>query len=228
MKVIKKVFFIATLIWILYTASAMAATATIKIEGARMRSSASTNSAVITIVYQNENVELLTKEGDWYKVKYNEYEGYIREDLLTLKEEMPTEETVAQSDTNDTQTDKTTGVENSKKEEFKETEKQVSVGFAVRIIPSLSASKIGNLDKGIKVKVIQVINNWSCIKYNNKTAWIPNNCLEDMTLQDTDSNEDNIKIGYVAVEEINLREEHSTISNILGTLRKEFYSKNSG
>ncbi len=48
-----------------------------------VRKRATTSSSIITTVNRNEKVNIISKSGNWYKVKILNTSGYIREDLLT-------------------------------------------------------------------------------------------------------------------------------------------------
>ena len=52
-------------------------------EYCNVRESATTDSAKVTSATHNTEVEILGKEGDWYKVNVNNKTGYIREDQLS-------------------------------------------------------------------------------------------------------------------------------------------------
>ena len=60
----------AILVAALVITSVFAATGTITVAGARLREEANTESNILTKIYQGEQVEILEKNGDWYKVKY--------------------------------------------------------------------------------------------------------------------------------------------------------------
>lgn len=48
-----------------------------------VRSKATTNSDVVTTLIKNTDVTVIGEEGEWYKVTYNNLNGYIRKDLLS-------------------------------------------------------------------------------------------------------------------------------------------------
>lgn len=52
-------------------------------EYCNVRESATTDSAKVTSATHNTEVEILGKEGEWYKVNVNDKTGYIREDQLS-------------------------------------------------------------------------------------------------------------------------------------------------
>ena len=54
--------------------------------GLRLREGASTDTGIITTAYNGENVVIISKEGDWYKVVYNLETGYMCGDYLRVKE----------------------------------------------------------------------------------------------------------------------------------------------
>ncbi|MBQ7800816.1 MAG: SH3 domain-containing protein [Oscillospiraceae bacterium] len=53
--------------------------------GLRLRASASTGSKTLASASKGEVVLVLSKEGDWYKVVYNQKEGYMHGDYLNVK-----------------------------------------------------------------------------------------------------------------------------------------------
>ena len=54
-------------------------------ETIRMRKEASTDSNILTLISLNEEVEILSEENEWYKIKYKTYTGYIIKDMLDVK-----------------------------------------------------------------------------------------------------------------------------------------------
>lgn len=53
-------------------------------ETVRIRKEASTDSGIVTLISLNEEVEILSEDGDWYKIKYKTYTGYVRKDMLEV------------------------------------------------------------------------------------------------------------------------------------------------
>ena len=64
--------------------SLAANTGKVCVETAKLREEANVDCKVLELISINEEVEILEKIGQWYKVKYNEITGYLREDLLTV------------------------------------------------------------------------------------------------------------------------------------------------
>ena len=62
-----------------------AATGTITTETLKLRESPSTDSAVLDLMSVGEDVEVLEKEGEWYKVVYEGTEGYAHEDYIEVE-----------------------------------------------------------------------------------------------------------------------------------------------
>lgn len=216
MNVIKKVFFIALMIWILFYVSSYATTANVNTDAVRLRREATTTSDVITIIYSNEEVTLIEEQEQWYKVKYKDYIGFIRKDLLNLPNEpLTTEETPTAPN-----------VETPAVQEPAEVNQQkiVNKNTSLRAIPSIAASKIGEITSGTTVKIIQVKNDWTCIEFNGKSAWLPNIFLSDNVDENNNQNnkepEEVIKIMYINVSSANVRTEPTTSSEILATLAK--------
>ena len=64
--------------------SALAATGIVNTETVRMRAKATTDSSIVEMIDIGREVEIIGTEGNWYKVKYNGKEGYIRNDFLRV------------------------------------------------------------------------------------------------------------------------------------------------
>lgn len=67
--------------------SLAANTAKISVETANLREEANANSKILELLSLNEEVEILEKNGDWYKVKAKGITGYLRSDLIIVNEE---------------------------------------------------------------------------------------------------------------------------------------------
>ena len=173
MNVIKKVFFIALMICTLSVVS-NAATGKINTDGARMRREPNTTSDVLTIVYSGETVEIIEKKGEWYKVKYGEHQGYIREDLMQVEEQKPEIKPEPEPEEKPEQEDV------PEEPETTQGEKQARVDMVAKILPSFSASNVIDLKQGEKVVVTGQMNKWSCITVSNKTAWVLTSNLEEI------------------------------------------------
>ena len=91
-----------------------ATTGKINQETIRMRKEASTDSNILTLISLNEEVEILSEENEWYKIKYKTYTGYIRKDMLDVQgqEENKNNETAQNTASENTQTSENTTSEN--------------------------------------------------------------------------------------------------------------------
>lgn len=56
----------------------------VNVSAAYVRSSANTNSNIVTSLGINTSVRVISKEGDWYKVETGSGNGYMKESLLSL------------------------------------------------------------------------------------------------------------------------------------------------
>lgn len=63
-------------------------TGKIAVETARLREEPNSDSKVLELASLNEDVEILEEEDGWYKVKYKDITGYLREDLVEVQGEV--------------------------------------------------------------------------------------------------------------------------------------------
>ena len=67
----------------------------VNVETANIRETADENAKILEQLSQGDNVEILEKQGNWYKIKSKGITGYLREDLIEVKNEEKTVETSA-------------------------------------------------------------------------------------------------------------------------------------
>ena len=105
---------ILSLIISIISTKVYATTGKVNQETIRMRKEASTDSNILTLISLNEEVEILTEENEWYKIKYKTYTGYIRKDMLDVQgqEESKNNETAQNTASENTQTSENTTSEN--------------------------------------------------------------------------------------------------------------------
>ena len=243
MKILRKVITISIVFLLsLFYANIVNAADTAKItaDTVRIREKASTNSSILELISINEEVEVLEKEEDWYKIKYKDITGYVKADLVELNE---TEEKVEET----TQEKQENTQNNSEVKDEQSTEISVNQEITtksdieLKILPLINSSNISTISASTKVQVKEIINEWCYIQSDVNNGWVRKNTLEDVVSEeskdekieekkeDTTDNEDKkekqtttqtTKTGYVNVDTVNLRKEMSTSSAILSNLSK--------
>lgn len=231
---------IATLFFI--NTSLAADIATVNVETANLRETADANSKILEQLSQNQEVEVLEKDGNWYKVKVNGIAGYLRNDLVTL--EKNEENTTTDVDTNnelstDTIVETTTNQEENKadtqnnentEKEAETTKKIVAEDTKLKIVPTINATDIIELKKDEEVTIIETINDWVCVQTKTTKGWIRKDKLksveekqetiaEEQKVEETKPVvESKLKTLYINTETVNLRKEANTDSEVLSKL----------
>ena len=139
---------IATLFFI--NISFASTNAKVNVETANLRESADENSKILEQLSQGQEVEIVEKSSDWYKVKVKGMTGYLRQDLLTVEEK----DTVNANTT--TSSEEKAEVETTKNEETKTTDtdeksKIIVEDTKLKIVPSINATDIIEKNSGIKI-----------------------------------------------------------------------------
>lgn len=164
-------------------------------ETLNLRKEASTESNIVAQISIGEECEVLGEEGDWYKVKYKDYTGYISKEYAKVigdnEEETSNEDTTTGE--NDTSlTEKTEEQQNETENVSNTTDKNSNQGKLnkksdIKIVPLINSSNIDTLDKDEKVTVINEINGWSYIQTDTISGWIR---TENITIQEATTNSD--------------------------------------
>ena len=122
----------------------IAATGKVNENNIRMRKEPNTTSAIITNLYKNDEVEVLEKTGDWYKIKYEGKVGYMRSDLIDITSGTVVDAAVAASTAPSPTTTQTAGTTT--------TETTTSTTAETATSSVTTAEKKEELGKWIKVK----------------------------------------------------------------------------
>lgn len=153
-------------------------TGKVLVETAKLREQANTDSKVLELASQGEEVEILNEEDQWYKVKYKQVIGYIRKDLIELdnKEAASTKNKNEQTKENETQNTTENTVENTTENEeeiVKNKKYKITEDVKIKVIPLISSIELDNVKKDEEVEVVEILNDWVKIKTSNEQeGWI--------------------------------------------------------
>lgn len=183
---------IIALIILIISTKAYGATGKASLETVRIRKEASTDSEIVTLMSLNEEVEILSEDGDWYKIKYKTYTGYVRKDMLEVNgkvQETTSENTVlanenTSSSENLTTENNVTNTENTgASEEIKD---KIEIGFEgilaskieLKLVPSITSSNINEIEENTQIIVKDIINKWSYVETDSKSGWVLTNKIK--------------------------------------------------
>ena len=101
---IKKLLIITIYIGLIFISTKVyaASAGTVLNNSTRIRKEASTSADIVTILSKNTEVKIVSEEGEWYKVTYKSYTGYIRKDMLKVDADTTTNNTTSNTTANTT------------------------------------------------------------------------------------------------------------------------------
>lgn len=206
-----------------------------------LRKKPSTDSKRIMYVTQDDVVEVLEKDGEWYKIKAKGKTGYVFEKYIkvddskleqkeeTSNESQEEQEVKNEESSNEIQ-DVTTDVE---------LKLQIKSKTDVRLIPNISSSIVYTSKKDISVDVIETIGDWTYVLVDNVYGWVrTDKVVEENQVQKAEKDEKTettiankeeenkeetakieTKTAYIKYDTVNLREKPSTNSKTLAKLK---------
>jgi len=145
--------------------------------GLVLRENAAKSANPITTVSDEEIVEILEENGEWYKVKYENYEGYMFAEYVDSEEETVLETPPAEE----------TPVEEVVPQEQESTKESVQPQETVKVypqtillksdvkiynIPSITSKVIANGGVSTEITINYELNNWVNVTYNNTQGWV--------------------------------------------------------
>ena len=178
-------------------------TAKISVETARLREQPNTSSKILELASQGEEVEVIENNGEWCKVKYNKITGYLKTELLEIKNGSTKQENVAESENNTIQDnvveeDNISEAENQVTEETTATpvKEQSQLGkyktvdkVTLKIIPLINSLDVKDIEKDVQLEVTEILNNWAYVSITDGTnAWVRIEKLEKIEENNTDTN----------------------------------------
>ena len=181
------------------------------VETAKLREQANTDSKVLELASQGDEVEILSEENEWYKIKYKNITGYLRKDLVQVdnKEAANTtnnkNETTNEASENTNENKITNTTENNVTSENTATEKndeqneteivknekyKIVENVKIKVIPLISSIELEEVQKDAEVEVIEILDDWVKVKTSSeKEGWIRKEKLT--TIQTETANTEN-------------------------------------
>lgn len=156
--------------------SLAANTGKVSVDTANLRETADKNAKILELLSMNQEVEVIEKTGDWYKVKVKGITGYLRQDLITVDEKV--EESNTNSETAEKPQESQEATEPQQTEQQTESKEvqlgkqKVAVDTKLKIVPVINATDTIEVKKDEEVNVIEVINGWVCVEVQTTKGWI--------------------------------------------------------
>lgn len=211
--------------------SLAANTAKVNVETANLRETADESGKILEQLSIGQEIEILEKQSDWYKVKAKGITGYVRADLVSV----PNEEKNSTQTNNVTNTQIATNNQNEENNLIDTQEKNIQIGekykiakdIKLKIVPVINATDIIEVKQDEEVTVTEIINDWICVETTTTKGWLRKENLkteetkqEEQTAQAEEkaSEETSTKTLYINTETANLRKTASTVSEVVTTL----------
>ena len=162
-------------------------TGTINEKEVRLRATATSDGTVIELLNTNEEVEILEEKGQWYRVKYKEFKGYVLKKYVDIEED--TTNSIEQNTTNTlgdiepeentisnevgTTNTVTTSTQPQLQEELKKGSK-LTLTEAQDILarPLISSLTIGAIEPKEEILIIEIVNGWCYVSTKEAIGWI--------------------------------------------------------
>ena len=175
---------IIMLLLIVLSNKVQAQTATVTADTLNLRSEASTDSSIVKLLNQGEELDVISDEGDWLRVSSDGTEGYVSKDYVQVNEETvnttpetPTETPTQTPTTENPSETGTTTVVTSK----------VNQDTQIRILPLINSNVLENISSGATVTIITSTNKWTFVETDTISGWILNSALEENTTSTSDN-----------------------------------------
>lgn len=204
-------------------------TAKVVVETANLREKANSDSRILELLSANDKVEILEKDGDWYKVKAKGITGYLRNDLIKLdneQEQNQKDQNIVSDESNspedeqkvETKSSEQTQVETN---EIKLGKQKIGENTKLKIVPTINATDIIEVNKDEEVEITEIINGWVCVETQLAKGWVRQEKIkkeeqvhkeDEQTVEEEQENKDELK------EQDNVKEKQANSNTVLKTL----------
>lgn len=248
MKIMKKLLFVTviTSIMLVITTTMSYATSkgTITGETVKLREEPSMEGKLVTLLSIDDKVEVIEKDGDWYKITYEDKTGYVHSDYIKVDGEVDkTDEKINNEIENTMNTEDTNTVENTKSSENTNQEQQatqenisseetypmqkvIRKGTQIKILPLIQANVIEEVTEDTTVTITEGLNGWVYVASEKTAGWVRKDMLKEEKTEEPkeekekpeEKTEDTKSIGYIKVGTANIRKEPSPSSEVVANL----------
>ena len=203
-----------------------------------VREKPTTDSDVVEQLGSNDVVEILGKEGDWYKVNFQGTIGYVSQSFISTNDNSNGNNN---SNTSNEQKNEVKNDENKATESTENTTQTVTTvtkaykmaeDCKVKILPVINAEEIGDVKKGENVSLSINAGLWAYIETASVSGWVRIDKLsaEDVVVTEvkeeqktTDENKSQTtaietKKMYASSAAVNVRSEANTTSDIVDSI----------
>ncbi len=175
--------------------SLAANTGKVNVGTANLREAADSNAKILELLSVNQEVEVIEKTGDWYKVKVKGMTGYLRQDLITVSEQEKKNDSNSNdgtlNDSNQNQEGETTQQQEKQEDKTEQNQEvvqtepteqkdnsielgkqKIAENTKLKIVPVINATDTIEVKKDEEVNVIEVVNGWVCVEVQTTKGWI--------------------------------------------------------
>ncbi len=184
MKLMNKVILGSIVIYCVFIQSSFATTGKVNTTAVRIREENNTNANILTNIYENDEVEILEETGDWYKIQYKTYTGYVKKDYINQINNSDNSNntstntntsTNANTNTNmntntNTNTDNHSGSANTNNDYT--TKGTLKMTSQLRMLPSYFSTQTEEISQGAEVTILTEMNHWVQITDGVVSGWL--------------------------------------------------------
>ena len=200
MKKILNILLILLIFSLIFISYCFASTGTLRdTEFLNVRETPSTSSNIVTVLPKDASFEIIEEEGDWYKIKYQDFSGYVSKQYVSIKETVANTSIPPKANSN--------GIVNKDSKLY--------------ILPLLNSTVLENITANTDALVVSINGKWAYIQTDTNSGWI---FLDNINGTDTattnndyiNDNENNSNVDKNNIEDSNTDSNNNTATNEVG------------
>lgn len=189
----------------------MATTGVTTTDDLNVRDGADISSNKIGTIDKNSKINIIEKEGNWYKIQYNNDIGYVIENYIQVNEDITDSETEKKPNESDEEVE--TSENSLSMGENQKLEKQTTL----YILPLINSLKLSTLEAGTEISIISNNGKWLYVQTDKESGWISSDMhlaqAREQHKNETNKDENNTQENSVTNTLSNTAEEKNETSN---------------
>ncbi|MBR3324825.1 MAG: SH3 domain-containing protein [Clostridia bacterium] len=123
----------------------------------------------IGTISKNSTVNIIDKDGTWYKIQYNNSVGYVTENFVKVDDSYSTNVIEESQDS----TEESTDVEDNRSTNtISQSKQKLEKQTTLYILPLINSLKLSTLEEGTEISVISNNGKWLYVQTDKESGWI--------------------------------------------------------
>lgn len=170
----------------------IATTGTVQTNSLNIREKASTDSNSIGVLNKDQEVNIISAEGEWYQIQLENGVGYVKSEYIEERNEAQDETKIENEVQSSNESKSDNSQENSSSADSLSSSKVLENNVDLYVLPLINSTKTGILEEGTEINVISNSGRWLYVQADNIRGWIISKTVDTIDPSVNEDKEENV------------------------------------